>query len=56
MTYGINSHGSAYINNFGVAAMAMVIATAPATLEEAIPALGAIGQVLSAKPVPFPSL
>ena len=41
MTYGINSHGSAYINNFGVAAMAVAVALAPQTLDKLSAAISA---------------
>ena len=41
MTYGINSHGSAYINNFGVAAMSVAVALAPQTLDKLSAAISA---------------
>ncbi len=59
LTYGISAHGTAYVNNFGVATIAIgvtvvgkaVVATMPALM----PILTSIIEALSPKPLPIPA-
>ena len=56
MTSGVSTHGTAYVNNFGVATVAIAIVAAPTALEEIAPSLAAIAEALSTKPLPIPSM
>ena len=53
LTYGISSHGSAYVNNFGVVVMAVAVVTVPQTLPELAVALR---DALAPRTFPIPSL